>query len=220
MTLTKALFDISKLPLIAIALYSCGAHGATYDEATERYCELYNPKAWSEVENRDSLQEVYGFIVSEAMKIDNEQFRSDLQKLQSNDFSIFHKNVHSRFESRLGHRWECENFDDFFFPKQKVIEISLGKHVEEHIRPDDPQTLVLMLTAGGDVLVDNKPLSDSSLEAVSKAIEILLERKAGTSTQVYLYMDKGTDGSEVFGILMLLKDKGIETVRLIGSPEN
>ncbi|WP_347332541.1 hypothetical protein [Marinimicrobium locisalis] len=211
MSCTKAL-----LALIPLTLIACQAQGVTYREATESYCDLYDPAAWSEVDNQDSLQEVYGYIASKSMDIENDQFRSDLKSMEVESFSGFHKAIHRTFESRLGRSWQCDSFEDFFFPKQKVVELLLGKEAEKHINPSAPNTLVLTLSASGDVLIDNKPLSDTSLETISKAIDISLPRKGDSVAQVYLYLEEGVDAGNLFDIITLLKNKNVESVGLIG----
>jgi hypothetical protein len=166
---------------LAFSIASC-AWGATYEQAANRYCELYSPDSWEDLESWASLQEVYGFIVSEAMKIDNAQFRNDIESLEVDNFQEFHGEIHRLMESRLGQPWKCPDFDDFFYPKQKVIELTVGKVVEQHIDLGADDTLVIILAGSGDVLIDNQPLASNSTETIGRALALMLNAKAGAST--------------------------------------
>jgi biopolymer transport protein ExbD len=210
----RVLFSAAFLTLVCSAA-SC-AWGATYEHAANRYCKLYSPDSWENSESRASLQEVYGFIVSEAMNIDNAQFRNDIEGLEADSFYEFHGEIHRVMESRLGKSWKCPDFDDFFYPKQTVIELDLGKVVEHHIDPGADDTLVIVLAGSGDIFIDNHPLANTSTETMERALALTLNGKAGVSTRVYLYLDEGADGGKAFGIFQLLKAEGIESIGLIG----
>lgn len=210
----KAAWFVALLSLIL----SCEANGATYKQAAERYCELYSPNMW-DPGAQDSPQEIYGFIVSEAMKIDNTEFRKDLARVEVRNFSEFHDEIHRLLESRLGQSWKCPAFDDFFYPTQTVVELSVGEVRQQHINPESNDTLIIILTEDGEVLVNNKPLTNSSPENIGRAVDLVLIGKAETSTKVYLYFDEGADGGRMFSILQLLKEKNIESVGLIGYPK-
>lgn len=210
----KAVWLVALFSLIS----SCEVRGATYKQAAEQYCELYSPHMW-DLETQDSLQETYGFIVSEAMKIDNTEFRKDLEQVEVSNFPEFHDEIHRLMKSRLDQSWKCPAFDDFFYPKQTVVELSIGEVREQHINPESNDSLVIILTEDGDVLVNNMPLTNSSSENVGRAVDLVLSGKAETSTRVYLYLDEGADGGKMFSILQLLKEKNIKSIGLIGYPK-
>ena len=211
---TKALLPL----LICLSVFSCVAHGASFKEAAKQYCNLYAPSSWAPLGKDADLQTTYAFIAKESRKIDNAQFIKALDDANTKDFATFFVSVRANIEAQLGSKWQCEPFDNFFYPRQKFVSLSIGDSVEKRIDPHAPNVMVIMVLASGEVVVNNAPLESSSPETIKKAIDVLLKTMDRSSVEVYLYCDEGANGARIPALLALLKSLGINHVGLIDYP--
>lgn len=196
-----------------------GAHGTSFDNAATQYCDLYTPSSWEALGKEADLQTIYSFIVRESRKIDNAQFIKVLDDANTKDFATFSASVRENIEAQLGSKWQCDFFDNFFYPKQKVVSLSIGDIAEKRIDPNSPNVMVIMLLATGEVVVNNAPLENSSAETIKEAIGMLLGNMNRASTEVYLYFEQGADGGRVSKLVALLSGIGINHVGLIDHSE-
>jgi biopolymer transport protein ExbD len=204
------------LPLyLCLSVFSCGAHGESFKNAATQYCNLYAPSSWEALGDEADLQTIYSYIVRESRKIDNAQFIKSLDDANTKDFATFSASVRENIEAQLGNKWQCDFFDNFFYPKQKVVFLSISDITERRIDPNSPNVMVIMLLASGEVVVNNAPLENSSAETIKKAIGMLLGNMNRASTDVYVYFDQGADGGMVSKLLALLSGLGINHVGLI-----
>jgi biopolymer transport protein ExbD len=204
------------LPLyLCLSIYSCGAHGESFENAATQYCNLYAPSAWGALGDEADLQSIYSFIVKESRKIDNAQFIKALDNADTKDFATFSVSVRANIEAQLGNKWQCDLFDNFFYPRQKVVSLSISDITERRIDPNSPNVMVIMLLASGEVVVNNAPLENSSAKTIKEAIGMLLRDMNRASLEIYVYCDQGSDGGRVSALLALLNDLGINHVGLI-----
>lgn len=194
---------------------SYGAHGTSFDNAATQYCDLYAPSSWEALGDEADLQTIYSYIVRESRKIDNAQFIKALDDADTKDFATYYVSVRANIEAQLGNKWQCDLFDNFFYPRQKVISLSISDITERRIDPNSPNVMVIMLLVSGEVVVNNAHLEDSSAETIKEAIGMLLGNMNRASTEVYVYFDQGADGGRVSTLLALLSGLGVNHVGLI-----
>jgi biopolymer transport protein ExbD len=204
------------LPLyLCLSVFSCGAHGTSFENAATQYCNLYAPSSWEALGKEAELQTIYSFIVRESRKIDNAQLIKALDNANTKDFATFSVSVRENIEAQLGDKWQCDLFDNFFYPRQKVVSLSISEITEKRIDPNSPNVMVIMLLASGEVVVNDAPLENSSAETIKEAIGMLLRDMNRASMEIYVYCDQGSDGGRVSALLALLNDLGINHVGLI-----
>lgn len=209
----------SALFVIYLTTFACAAHGTTFKDAADEYCKLYAPNSWSSFDKNADLQDIYAFIAKKALEIENTKLVDAINDANKESFSAFFVSARANIEKSLGGAWKCEDFDNFFCPKQDVLTVSITGVTKKHISPNSPDTVIIMLLASGDIVINNNPLTNPSSDNIKKAISILSNDNHLSKTEVYLYFDEGADGARISELLILLNDLGIESIGLINYPK-
>lgn len=185
-------------------------------KSVDKFCELYNPKSWPDLGSDATTQEIYAAIVkAQEMQVDHNELKQAIASADTTDFASYYHSVKQNIESLLDEPWECADFEQFYLPKQKVISLTLGEVVEKRINPQAEDVLIVMLTAGGDLLVNNAPLQSPEAGSLKAALESRLRGRDINGVNVVVYFDAGADGGRMAGVLKALAAVGIKKVDLV-----
>lgn len=207
------------LLLILIATSGGACADAELQKSVEEFCELYNPESWSGLGESASTQEIYSHILKAQQEVvRNQELKQAIASADTTDFASYYYSVKQNVESLLGKSWECTYFDQFYLPQQKVIQLTLGEATKKRINPQDKNTLVVMLTSDGTVLINNAPLQSAEASVVEAALRSRLQGTDVAKVHVVAYFDAGADGSRVAGLLKALAATGIKEVDLVDYP--
>lgn len=201
----------SLLLILLIAMNACSED--SFNDSLKQYCELYSPDSINSVGENADLQTVFGSILERQADISNKKLQSILKTADNSSYSRFHASVKSKVEEEAGVAWECKYFDQFFFPTQKVISLTLGSVEDKVIDPHGDKIVTIMVTHSGEVLFNSSPLID--LSKLQSAIESRVANDPIDTFDFVLYFDQGSNGEQISDTLILLKRLGVSKIELI-----
>lgn len=209
-------FRFSLIALFAVAVSACADNDKAFQQATQQYCELYNPSTWGELAQSGDTYSIYNAIASRQEKeITNEKLKQIIASAETNDFTEYYQSVHSGISKALGSEWQCEYFQQFYMPSQKVVSLSLNGVQTKRINPNDENTIVITVVQSGQILLGSAPLAVSDPKTLTAAIQSRMDGKPIGSMEFVLYFDENSKGDLAPVILGTLSAMGVEQVSLI-----
>lgn len=213
------ILKVSKVFSIAISLLmltvAC-AHSSSIEEAASLYCESYSPSTWESLGSGADVSEIYNHIVTvQKAKIKDAAFMQAIENSDNKDFVSFYQSARVNIEKLLGGIWNCEAFDQFYFPQQTLTSISLQEVYKKRINPDDANTLVIAISHSGEVLVNNSPLASTTMDVIKLGVNSRIRGRDINGLEIVLYADQGSDGVLLSRVMRSLAEIGVSKVSLI-----
>lgn len=201
----------SLLLMLLVAVNACSDDNLRH--ALDRYCKLFDPESIFKIGDGADLQTVYADIQERQSAIKSERLNSILALSDKSSISSYYVSIKSNVEKELGEAWRCDDFDQFFLPKQKVVSLLLTGVQFKPINPLSDKIITIMLAHSGELLVNNNPLKDYS--KLKPALASIILQAPIDSFDFVLYFDEGSNGELISDILATLTELGVSKVGLI-----
>lgn len=204
----------NKFFLITLSLLAVNAcSDESFEKSVYQYCELYNAESLSLLGQNAELQEAFGYILERQEKIKNKKLQGILKSADKSSFSNYYAGVKIQIEKELGKTWSCEDFEQFFLPKQKIVSLSLKGIQYKSIDPQADNTITIMVAHSGDILVNGAPLKEAS--KLKAALESRISNRPLSDLNFTLFFDEDSNGEFVSDVLSVLTELGVKSVDLI-----
>ncbi|MBX2849705.1 MAG: hypothetical protein KTR16_15385 [Acidiferrobacterales bacterium] len=207
---------LANLTLFALAAFACADGDNDFQIASQHYCELYNPNTWGELANSGDTYSIYNEIVTRQEKqITNKKLKAIISKADNTGFGRYYQDIQTNISNVLGSEWQCQYFEQFYMPTQKVISLTLNGILDRRIDPSDRNTVIITLVKSGQIIVGNAPLVGTDIKTISAAIQSRVGTKPIDSIDFVLYFDEDGKGDLTPKILSSLTGLGVKRVSLI-----
>lgn len=188
----------------------------TLDSSLKSYCELYNPATWAALGEDASTQEVYGYILSKTdSSVENDKLKVAIQNADNTDFTAYFYSINASIEELTGKPWQCQYFEDFYLPKQKIVSLTLNEISQKRINPNADNVITIMLAHDGALLINNAALKSATPDALTTALKLRINQRVISSLKFVVYFDAGADANRAAEIFSALQAAGIKQVELI-----
>lgn len=202
--------------VLCILLSQAACSGQALEGSLKSYCELYNPVTWSVLGEDASTQEIYGYILSKMdSSVESDKLKVAIKNADNTDFTAYFYSVNAAIENLTGESWECQYFENFYLPKQRVVSLILGGVSEKRINPNADDVITVILANNGELLINNSVIKTTTPDAFIRALQSRIDQRDISSLEFVIYFDAGADANRVARIFGTLATAGIKNVELI-----
>lgn len=214
MTVFRDKIRLGLFTLSLVAVNACSSDGFT--QAANQYCSLYSAESLASVGEKAEVQAIFGSILERQASINNEKLQKILKSADSSSFSNYYTSIKAQIEAELGSAWACDDFDQFFLPKKKVISLSLVGVKQKAVDPNADNAITIMVAHSGEILVNGAALKEIS--KLKAALESKIAKRTIGELNFVLYFDEDSNGELVSDVMIALAELGVVSVDLIDMP--
>lgn len=195
---------------------ACGTQAKSLAEEAEQFCGLYDKQHWAHLSEEAVLQDIYQVILTKYHEAKfSDAFVKATSGQNSKNLRDYYYATKSKLDGLLKKKWQCEQFDDFYMPKQQVVNLQLNGSSEERIDIQKPGIFVIGLTADGAILLNEKELANNERDTIIKATKHLLKTRKVEDVRFVIYHEAQVAAQPMNQLLEILGSLGAKKVSLI-----
>ncbi|MDN3637367.1 hypothetical protein QWY82_00975 [Simiduia curdlanivorans] len=207
------LFKSLCLVSLVAASTACASDKEELIAASAQYCAFYDSKTWGD---SDDTYEIYNLIATKQQnEISNAEFKDLMATTDISSFASFYASVREKIERATGKPWDCDDFDHFYMPSQKLISISLNGLNQRRVDPNAENVIVISVSHAGDILIAGAPLSTTDLNDITKGVQARIAGRDIDSLDFVIYFDEGSRGEMIPLIFTALTNLDVQNISLI-----